>query len=533
MLLTFENNKFVIRQPNEMQLYNLVEGPLKDAWLRNYADNSFRTSNINEAARFRKYADNKTENIFKKLMLKALPLPSGGLVVPEELTLMGFQEKRGIPHILKNSRSYIAHQPGLGKSAQAIVAVNTKPGKTLIICPAFLKVNWAREITKWSSNHFPEIAIVPSSDKRLEMNWKADFIICPDSMLQKPWVLKALYAIEFRFIFIDEGHRYKNAQAIRTAAIFGGSIYDKDKLRFKSPGIVYEAEHVCVLSGTPMLATPSDLWPVVYALAPEVIDFMSFKEFTNRYCISKVDRWGGVRFIGSQNEEELHMRLTNKFMQRIKKSEVLYDLPSKIRNFLPIDENIMTPEMTAEDHAAQERLEALMEASSDPDVESSMGDFAKLRRALGIAKAPWVASYVRELLDENPDEKIILFAHHRDVVDALYVRLLGFNPRLINGGVKNEDRTKIEDEFQTGPCRLIIGNIDAMNLGITLTAATRVLFAEYSWTPAMNEQAEDRAHRIGQRDSVFVEYIIAPETMDELILDTIMRKQKSIEAVIK
>jgi len=155
-----------------------------------------------------------------------------------------------------------------------------------------------------------------------------------------------------------------------------------------------------------------------------------------------------------------------------------------------------------------------------------------LRHELGLAKVDWVARFVAGYLESDPNEQIILFAYHRDVVALLAGRLLNFNPMVINGGVSNEKRTEFEDLFQSKKRRLIIGNIDAMNLGLTLTAAKRVVFCEVSYTPANNEQAEDRAHRIGQKDSVYVQYIVMPNSFDEISLNIILRKESSIRKVI-
>ena len=527
MLLTFENNQFVIRSLSETQLFSLIKGQLKDLWLRNHADNSFRTKNILEAARFRKYADNKTENIFQKLMLKVYPLPSSGPICPDGLELMPFQKEKGIPFILSGSRRYLAHQPGLGKSAQAICAVNTKPGRALIICPSFLKTTWAREITKWAVN-FPSIAVVPESHRQNEMNWKADFVICSDSMLLKEWVRHNIYRTEFRHIYIDEGHRFQTPGASRTTALFGGVVPDaKGKAKLRSPGLIYNSDHVTVLSGTPMLGTPIELWPILYAMAPEVIDFMPYQDFGFRYCGAFTDERGHWHFTGSSNEGELNNRLMGRFMQRLTKNDVLHDLPDKIREVVVMDEDPRSAKVLRMEREALKELDG-----ARVDKPERLEEYAVLRHELGLAKVDWVSRFVAGYLESDPNEQIILFAYHRDVVALLAERLSNFNPMVINGGVSNEKRTEFEDLFQSKKRRLIIGNIDAMNLGLTLTAAKRVVFCEVSYTPANNEQAEDRAHRIGQKDSVFVQYVVMPNSFDEISLNIILRKESSIRKVI-
>jgi SWI/SNF-related matrix-associated actin-dependent regulator of chromatin subfamily A-like protein 1 len=515
--LIFDGTKFILFNSSKV---------LSAPWIQNHADNSHQTKNIIEAAHFRKYADSKAENIFSKLMLKRLPFPVGGPISPSHMNLLPFQRDLGIPHILSNNRTYIAHQPGLGKSAQAICAVNTKPGRCLIICPSFLKTTWVREITKWSIKDFPNIAVVGDSGSQAKINWQADFVICSDSMLIKSWVMEAIFKTDFRFIFIDEGHRFKTADASRTTALFGGKTS-----KIHSPGLIYKAEHVCVLSGTPMLDKPIELWPMLFAMAPELIDFMGYYDFGFRYCGSFQDDRGHWHFTGSTNEAELNQRIMGRFMQRIRKEDVLKDLPPKIREVIIVGRDPRTNDVIFMDKKLLNSLEDNLE-DADFELPQALGDYAKMRHEIGLAKVKWVSEFVYNLLSNDLDEQIILFAHHRDVVDELKKLLFIFKPLVINGGVPDEIRTSYQDKFQNKTHRLIIGNIDAMNLGLTLTAATRVVFAEYSWTPAQNEQAEDRAHRIGQKDSVFVQYLVLPNSIDELVLTAILKKEDSIRKVI-
>ena len=513
MQLTFFENKFHI-----IGAASLSE--LSRYW-ESSSQNSFTTTNIKEAARFRKYADSKAENIFKKLALKTLPLPVGGLLSP--IPLMPFQKDLGVPFILSRNRSYLAHEPGLGKSAQFITAVNSKPGKALVICPAFLKTNWAREITKWSYKDFPSIQILPETSKRFETNWAADYIIVSDSMLAKEWVQKGLSQRVSKFIAIDEAHRFKTPGASRTVALFGGQTK-----KVKSRGLIYKAEHVVALSGTPMLNRPLELWPILYAMAPQVIDFMNERDFSNRFCDFFYHPVTGLYvYANAKNEDELNKRIMGSFMQRIKKTDVLKDLPDKVRTIITIDEDPRSKEIKALDKKLLGDF-----TRTGRQAPESLGEYAMIRHETGLAKIKWVTNFVKFYLEEDEAEQVILFGHHRDVVDGLAKGLAEFSPLTINGGVPADVRTQYQDEFQSGKKRLIIGNIDSMNLGLTLTKATRVVFAEYAWTPALNEQAEDRAHRIGQKDSVFVNYLVLPNSLDEMILAKVQQKEETIEKVI-
>ncbi len=504
MVLTFEKNKFILTKANGAQVV---------------------TTNIKEAARFRLHADCKAEKIFNKLMLKALPFPAGGLLVPKGLELLPFQNDLGVPFILTHNRSYLAHQPGLGKTAQAVVAASSgKPNaKTLVIMPSFLKTTWAREITKWSHRDFPTIRIVPESIQQPTMNWGAEFILVSDAMLTKSWVLTALSKIKFDFLFIDEAHRFKNPLAARTVALFGGRTERGTAL----PGLIYNIERVSALSGTPMLNKAIELWPILYAMAPETIDFMSYQNFGFKYGDAFQDERGRWHFTGSANEDDLKKKIMGTLMQRITKADVLKDLPDKVREVV-----VVTKDTRSKDIVAMDRDACKYFGKGTFEVPESLGTYAIIRHETGLSKVAWVSKMVAEILFDDENESIILFAHHRDVVQKLAQELIWYKPRIVQGGISPIVRTEIEDEFQSGKCRLIVGNIDAMNLGLTLTKATRVVFAEYAWTPALNEQAEDRAHRIGQKDSVFVQYVVLAGSMDEKILEVLLKKQTSIEKVI-
>jgi SWI/SNF-related matrix-associated actin-dependent regulator 1 of chromatin subfamily A len=515
LILTFENGQFVLQTPTPA-----LTKP--EGFVRN-GSHKFSTKDLKAAARFRCHADSKAEKIFKKLMLQTVALPPRVGPTPEDLTLYPFQLERGVPHILGRNKSYLAHQPGLGKTAQAICAVNSKIGRTFVVCPSFLKTTWAREITKWFLRDFPSIEIVPETERAFSTNWSADFVIVSDSMIAKEWVRLGLLGQRFRYGFIDEAHRFKTPGASRTVALFGGN-----NGQVKSPGLIYSSEHVCCLSGTPLLNRPIELWPMLYAMAPELIDFMSFEDFGFRYGGAVLDDRGHWRFVGSANEFILRQKIMPAFMQRITKKDVLKELPDKIREVIIVDDGNRSKDAEAFDKELLRKLRA-----TKFEKPSELGEYARLRHLNGMAKVDWIVAFVNNVLTSDVEEQMILYAHHRDVAQAFNVALSAWGPRLIVGGTSLEERTRIEDAFQAGKCRLIIGNIDAMNLGLTLTAATRVGFAEYAWTPAANEQAEDRAHRIGQKDSVLCQYFVLPNSIDEALLYSVMTKEESIGRLLE
>lgn len=524
MILTYSNKKFILTDSPPSKAYEKLH------WVYNYATKTWQTEDINAAARFRNYADDQTEKFFNRVLLKSYPFPSGGVVSPKHLKLLPFQIEKGIPHLLNANRTYLAHQPGLGKSAQFISLVNTKPGPALIICPAFLKNTWVREITKWSAQDFPKILILESNDQL--QTWtkdaRVDFLIVSDAMISKAWVINQLYQMKFKHIAIDEAHRYKNHLASRTTALFGGKIVEKGKVKVKSPGLIYNAEHVAALSGTPMLNRPIELWAILYSMAPETIDFQTYEQFGYSYCGPTRGEYGETLFLGAHNEKALHQKLFGKFMQRLRKADVLEDLPPKIRDVILLPTNTLPEETKKLDQELRNKIDL-----GKITTGGNLGEYAVLRHQIGLSKVNFCTQFVDVILSEDESEQIILFAVHRDVVAELSTALAKYNPCVINGGVPEQIRQRYQDEFQAGTRRLIIGNIAAMNLGLTLTSATRIVFVEYEWTPAMNEQAEDRAHRIGKTDSIYCQYLVAPNSIDEMVLNSILDKEERITKIIE
>lgn len=516
MNLTFYDKKFILTN------FGTNNVP-SSGWTFDPATKSYYTKNIKAAHAYQNYASLTVKNIFNKLMIKPVSLTSVAPLTPDGLTLKDFQIKRGVPFIMSQNKSYLAHQPGLGKSAQVIAAINTNPGPALICPPSFLKINWAREINKWSLS-FPTVAIVQDTKKQHKVDWLADYVICPHSMLSKPWVMDGILKTKFKYKVVDEPQNLKSTGAARSTALWGG---ETDKV--KSPGLMSDCDHEIYLSGTPMLSRPMELYALIYGVAPEVIDFMSETDYGFRYCGAWQDNRGHWKFTGSSREAELHTRLTTKFMQIIRKKDVLKDLPEKIRSVLVMDGDPRNAEAKELDNELMKLLATGIKPS-----QMRLDQYAKMHHINGLAKVNWATDLVRYYLTTNPDEQIILYGFHRDVCQLMTVRLraFGFKPDLVLGGIKPDERTKIIDRFQSRKSRIIVGN-ESMKEGFTLSNATRTIHAEYSTLPGINEQMEDRANRIGAvGDYSYHQYIVLPEGTDPARLKSFHKRNNAVNKVI-
>jgi SWI/SNF-related matrix-associated actin-dependent regulator 1 of chromatin subfamily A len=520
MRLTFRNNQFV--------LLDAPATPAGEDW-KLAGSKEYVTTNASAAVRFRRSADSIAERVFSRAFVKHYPLPTW----PLPSFLDDPHQFDGVKWILTRSRSYLAHAPGAGKTAQAIVAAALAgdTGRVLFIVPPSLTANWERETIRFAGmmadrmgrhrSPWPAVSVVPESEFQDRMGWGAEYIICPDSMLTKPWVLKRLIAMPKRLIAVDEASRFKEATSLRTIALFGGH---KGKLR--SPGLIQDARHAVLLDGSPMPNRPMELWAPTYAMSPESIDFMSEQDFGFRYCGAKINDWGQWEFRHASHEDELKAKLQKSFMHVVPESALNH--PERRRSILFMNEDPRTPA-----HKAWERRWLSTVRLDDIDEDMNQGEIATRRRELGERKVHWIAKYVSERL-ESKDESILLFAWHREVCEGLYRALKAHRPALVMGGTKAAERELWFEQFQKGNCKLIIGNIAAMGRGHNLQRANRIIFGEFSWTDELNKQCEKRASRRGRDQAAFVrcDYIVAPGSMDEAILNSVFTKARNVKRIV-
>lgn len=531
--LTLQGGKFRLRDPAPV---HLKEMQTRSEWVLSEPD-TYETVSLGAAAGFRRCADEKAEKFFRRSFQERYPLPLGRSL-PDFLDP---HQQFGVEWILQRKRSYLAHAPGAGKTAQAIVAAllaeescaGTDMPPALVICPPGLTENWRREIERFTDMTIAEfspgglvrwntVGVVGRSEHQDRVAWRGDFLIVPFSMLTKPWVYTRLLELKARFIIVDEASALKEATSDRALAFFGGRYKGRD-----FAGLYQSARHVVLMDGSPMPNRPMELWAPTYALVPDQIDCLSQRDFGFRYCGGRMNERGEYEFKYSSNEEELNRKLTADFMHVVREEEL--DHPERMRSMLFMDHDARTAEMKTWERKNLSRVLKLVEAGED---EPDQGDLARMRAELGMRKVPWVVSYVRERL-ERKNESILLFAWHREVCTELYQKLKHFSPQLVYGGTSPEHREAAFSLFQEGTCKLIIGNIAAMGRGHNLQRADRVIFAEYAWSDETNKQAEKRASRRGSKKAfVRCEYIVSPGSMDEKVLAAIFTKQVRVKRVI-
>lgn len=450
----------------------------------------------------------------------------------------------GVKFLKENKRAILADEMGLGKTRQAIVAAEEVGDNVLIICPASLKMNWAREILAVQ----PEAAIRIVNGHEVDQyatGMKQLWLIINYDVVHRSDNLEMLEFMNFGTAIIDEAHYIKSSKSIRSKAV----------VELVSGRI----DNVFLLTGTPILNRPEELYMLLKAISHPLGN--NWHSYVMRYCGAywretgrkKFNKLTGqyepLRFLdvsGATNLQELHKELSKVYLRRTK--DVLGDkLPSKIIANIPVelsaqhrrlyngawdsymdylDNNpIIFSDLTEEER--QEKIDNII-------MTKHLVELQKLKQVVSTAKISKVVEDVEQYIEN--DEKIIIFTQYTASLEELKKQLdkLSIKSVVLHGSTSQEDRQKAIDSFQhDSEVKVFIGNLRAAGVGITLTAASTVMFLDMEFTPALHQQAEDRAHRIGQSRQVNVYYYIAKNTIEEHIVELLDRKNKIIKSILE
>eukprot|EP00051_Salpingoeca_urceolata_P018895 m.269365 g.269365 ORF g.269365 m.269365 type:complete len:1204 (+) comp19302_c0_seq2:210-3821(+) len=422
-------------------------------------------------------------------------------------------QRAGVEFALQhNGRCLLADEMGLGKTLQAITAMFhfRKAWPLLIVAPASVRGCWMDELEKWLPSIDPaEFHLVRSGQDTVPIG-KAKISLVTYGLLNQPKLLECISKQRFACVILDESHYIKGRNTKRTKALVP---------------IVQQATHAMLLTGTPALGRPEELFCQLDALCPK--KFGSFTDFTKRYCDAHRDHFGRWNTKGSSNLPELHQRLSSTVMIRRLKKDVLKQLPAKRRQRIAVD-------VTKDDlEAIQTTLQTISPNSLEVGLFERNKTMVELYHKTGQAKISAVQKYVENLC--RGGHKFLVFAYHRKVIQALEqtVSATKTDYMLIDGTTPTQERRDGVNRFQTDDrCRVAILSVSAAGQGITLTAASTVVFAELHWTPGIIEQAEDRAHRIGQQNSVNVHFLVAPGTLDDVLYRMLNSKLANVSRAL-
>lgn len=427
------------------------------------------------------------------------------------ITLLPHQEI-GRDFLVSHDRALLADGMRVGKSVQTCFAANRLYWESeclefmmVVVCPASIRTQWRRQIEEYSTWPFNYAVIsyeeaVKRADEIAEM--RIDILV------------------------LDESHYLKTRGSKRTEVIYG-CVSDRPPRQWV-PGLVAKAARVWCLTGTPSPNNASELWPMLRALFPETIARadgkpMDYWSFAKRYCVLRETTFG-TKIEGNRNTEELKQRLSGIMLRR----------PSSI-----LGNVILPPETLYLDASAAElkRLEAELKKELGTSLKITpqlMNDKVKARigRLTGLAKVPALVERLKDEFDSGLD-KVVIFAWHTDVIDGLQDYLSPhYQTAVINGSTSMGFRADAVDRFQSDPaCRVFIGQIKAAGVGLDLTAANELIFAETSWVPGDNEQAAMRITGVNQKRAARVRYAVLPGSIDEKLTEVNRRKSKDIAAL--
>lgn len=439
-------------------------------------------------------------------------------------------QRAGVKYAVMVKRCLIADEPGLGKTIQALATIEyLKAYPALVICPAGLKYNWARECRFLSGR---SVSIIQAGEPPYI---DTDIVIVNYDLLHR---LDGLLTRHRWDAIIADESQYIKAKSLRAKACL--KLSDRVPVRL-------------ALTGTPITNRPVELINQLQFLG-KFAEFGNWHDYVVRWCGAYKDKWGW-RVDGASNLAELHERLQKTCMVRRTKAQVLTELPPKTYTTLPVEIDNRKEYRKAEvdviqwigkramedakfllsialfSKVEQKRLIAQRRESAEERAARAVTlvKIGVLRQVTAKGKIVAAIEWITDMLDSG--QKLVVFGDHIAIVDA--IRDAFPDCAAVTGGSNKDERQANIDRFQAYPeCRLIVCSIRAGGVGITLTAASNVLFLEFPWTPAAMEQAADRVHRIGQRDAVNIWSMVGENTIDETVVETLANKQAVISAAI-
>jgi SWI/SNF-related matrix-associated actin-dependent regulator of chromatin subfamily A-like protein 1 len=422
----------------------------------------------------------------------------------------------GVAFLLGRRRAILADDMGLGKTRQAIVSLRhlTPRGSRLVVCPASVKRNWAREILVVAPD--ASILVVEGT---APISLTAEWVIINYDILGRH--LSDLLRVPWAALVFDEAHYLKNHTSARSKL---------SRQLTAAAAAVTPALAVQLLTGTPLTSRPRDLF-VLLQLAAHPLG-RSFLSFAKRYCAAEKGEYGW-KTGGASNIEELTVQLHGVMLRR-SKDDVLA-LPPKLRTWLAVE----VPSGTGA-RAIARVFKLLAGKDTRPlparDVElrrrgKLLAFLVEARQALAIAKTTATLDFVKGAIDQG--EKVIVFSCFDEPIRKL-AKELGDTVVVVTGKTPAAMRQPLVDRFQNdADARVFVANIIAGGTGLNLTAATQVVFNDLDWVPTNHWQAEDRAYRIGQTRTVNVTYFVARDTIDDFVQAVLETKGALVNAIVE
>ena len=426
-------------------------------------------------------------------------------------------QKDGIKFLIKNKKCILADDMGLGKTYKSIVAaLESGSERVLIICPSSLKINWMREV----ENFCDDVSIIqgthwnPSRFTIMNYDILKNFHTIEERNREyEDWELRREIA-DFNpdLLILDEAHYIKNHKSKR-----GAILKDLSKN--------FNCDRVWLLTGTPIANRPMDYYNLLSIIDSPVAN--NWVHYAKTYCEGMRFKKGG-KYVwvtkGASNLGELSTK-TKRTILRRKKEDVL-DLPEKLITPVYLElQNEVGYKSVWEDYMTKRKLEGKKGNPAKDIVEMTL-----LRSFIAMETVPYTVEKTEEALELN--KKVIIFCNFNDEMDY-FLRHFGNKAVSVRGGMTDKQKQMSVDRFQEDDsCMVFVGQIKAAGVGLTLTKAEIVIMNSLDWVPGTHEQAEDRAYRIGQKETVNIYYMLIDDTIDTLVWHILNEKKKVIGTIM-
>lgn len=432
-------------------------------------------------------------------------------LTPSQLEAAGF--------LARNKAALLADEMRVGKTAPAIRGADLVGARNILwLTTASAKTDHARAWRELQQVDRPITLDAFAADGVSILSYdKAQRLQIPDGTA-------------WEVLVCDESHRLKNPKAKRTQFVFGP--------KCKGDGI--QATYKWFLTGTPAPNDPSELWPMLHAAMPEAIKGPNGKPmaqwpFTMRYCKVR-DNGFGMKIVGGKNLSELK-GLIAPYVLRRKFADVYKDVPPQQFDTVFFDAKDKLDSLyEAETAALMAEFERALERAKDEDARLAILQAIdgrvqmRIRRLTGLAKVPGVVQWTKDRLEDGAG-KVVIFAHHTEVLNALEAALVVSGPvARIDGSTACRSR-EVEMFRQMANVRVFLGQMQAAGEGIDLSVADEVMFVESSWVPKDNAQAAARVVNLAKRRPTYAWFATLAGSIDERIQKTVARKTADIAAL--
>ena len=423
-------------------------------------------------------------------------------------TKLKHYQKEGVLQIEKfKGLTLLADEMGTGKTIQVLNWIDRHPelSPVVVVCPASVKWVWEMQ----AKDHIEERGTVLEGTKAKPLKHSRLLII--NYEILQHW-LEQIQKIKPKILVLDESHYIKSRSTKRYKAV---------KLLAKS------IPHILCLSGTPLTNRPAELWTTLNLIRPEL--YPSFFSYAFRYCHPIKKPWGW-EYKGASHLDELHSNLKKTMMIRRLKKDVLKELPDKTREIVPFTVKMKKYREAEQDFINWLRKKSAVKAKKAQKAEAvvKLGYLLRLAAKLKVRKGgEWIDNFL-----ESSEDKLVVFCTHKKIIKKLHDKYKGICV-VVDGSVTGHKRKLACLQFQRDKkTRIFIGNIKAAGVGIDLWASSTCVFMELDWVPGNMLQAEDRLHRIGQKDAVTIHYLIAKNTIEEKLCKILQEKQEVLNATL-